>query len=228
MLSLIDSILVENSPTFVVHMAETDSESRESELIRRVLEGDAVALEEFLLRNYGFLEAYIQRRIPPGKRGLVRSEDIIQEVYLKIFRNAQSYRPEGRAQLYSWLQTVARNTLFDALRKHRREDVLVEADITPGERDSEEIQNLIVNLAIDQNPRVSQDLRRQELHQAFRVALGSLTDDYRRVIELLYIEQLSIEAVAQQLGKSVDAVRGIRMRARRQLRETLLRLSRFV
>lgn len=209
-------------------MVETDPGLGDDELIGRVLEGDPVALEEFLLRNYAYLESYIQKRIPAGKRGLVRSEDIIQEVYLKVFTKIQSYKPEGKPQLYAWLQTIARNTLFDALRKNKRDDVAVAPEVASPVQDSDEILNIIELLAVDQNPRVSQDLRRKELHQAFRVALGSLSGEYRQVIELLYIDHLQIEDVAEKLGKTVDSVRGIRMRARRQLRDSLVRLSRFV
>ena len=80
------------------------------ELVQRVLGGDRGALEEFLLRSYDWLERYIQSQIPPAKRGQIRAEDVIQEVYLKVFRKMDSFRPEGRGQLFSWLQTVARNT----------------------------------------------------------------------------------------------------------------------
>ena len=95
-------------------------------------------------------------------------------------------------------------------------------------QESSELQSLVELLAIDNNPRASQCARTDELHHAFRVALSTMPDDYRRVIELLYIEQQGIEEVAEQLGKTVDAIRAIRMRARRQLREAIVRLSRFV
>ena len=196
-------------------------------LITRLLTGDAQALEAFLLLHYDWLEGYVRRRIPVGQRGAIASEDIIQEVYLRVFRNLDAFRPEGREQLFSWLQTIARNTLFDAFRKNRRQSRVASESNLPQEQD-ERLISLMQQLAMDPDTRVSSFVRAKELRRAFWVAMGALSNDYRRVIELLYIEQVPIEDVAEELGKTVDSIRGIRMRARQQIREALVRLSNYV
>ncbi len=200
----------------------------EDELVQRVLQGDDSALEEFLLRNYDWLERYIEDKIPVSKRSLVSAEDVLQEVYLKIFRSLGKYRPEGRPQLYAWLQTIARNTLFDELRKRKRHNVALEADVPAAASDQSGIHNLITELAIDDDPRASHHARAGELHQAFYDALATLSDEHRQVIELLYVQQQSPEVVAQQIGKSEDAIRGLAYRAKQRLRDEIVRLSRYI
>ncbi|TWU03686.1 RNA polymerase sigma factor [Neorhodopirellula pilleata] len=201
--------------------------SGEDELIAKLLAGDESALEAFLLTHYQWLDQYIQRRIPANQKGRINSEDIIQEVYLRVFRNLPSFRAEGREQLFAWLQTIARNTLFDAFRKHRRDGkVTNEADAPAQNEDN--INHLIEEFAVSSDPRSSQCLRVKELRQAFYVALGGLPEEYRQVIEMLYLQQLELPDVAERLGKSEGSIRGIRTRARQQLREALIRLSLYV
>ncbi|MEZ6091137.1 MAG: RNA polymerase sigma factor [Pirellulaceae bacterium] len=207
---------------------EADND-REDELVRRFIGGDRAALEELLLRNYDWLEAYISGLISKEQRNLVQIEDVIQEVYLRVFRKLDSFEPEGRGQLFSWLQTIARNTLFDILRTQKRKRKSIPAvsnQVLSNEGD--ELQSFIEQLAAGDDSRVTRFVQAKELRQAFWVALTTLTDDYRRTIELLYIEEKPIEEVAEALGKSVDAIRGIRTRARNQLREALVRLSLYV
>ena len=198
-------------------MDDEDPESSD-ELTKRVLEGDRAALEELLLRNYEWLENYIKKMIPAHKRGLVNPEDVIQEVYFKLFRSVNNFEPQGRAQLFSWLKTIARSTLFDAFRREKQR-----ANDTTAE-----MQRVMEQLVLDDNPRASQFVQVAELHRAFRLALGSLPEDYRKVIEMLYLEQQDMETVASELGRTPDAIRGLRTRARNALRESLVRLSNYV
>ena len=157
----------------------------EDELISRILEGDKSALEEFLLLNYQALDLYIQRRIPANQRGHVNSEDVIQEVYLRVFRNLKSFRVEGREQLFSWLQTIARNTLFDTFRKIRR-DGRVANEIDSSAPNDEGIDHLIEEFAVSTDPRASQCLRTKEL--ASRLLCGDwkstrrISKRYRNVV----------------------------------------------
>lgn len=75
-----------------------------------------------------------------GHRG--EAEDALQEIYVKIWRNADSYRSNGLSPI-TWLATVARNHCIDRIRKRRAEagrsempadDLL--ADLAPGPEDS--------------------------------------------------------------------------------------------
>lgn len=206
----------------------------DAKLLDRVLAGDRSALEEFLLRNYDWLLGYIKSKIPPAGRGILHPDDVIQEAYCRIFRNLDAFKPQGRAQLYSWLQTIARNAIFDSLRRQKRDrNVASESSVSSsgsggGQEPESGVGPLIAEMATDQNPRASQFMQAEELHGAFHVALGDMPDEYRQVLEMLYLKGKSIEEVADALGKTVDSIRGLRMRARQQLRESMVRLSKYV
>lgn len=210
-------------------MPEERDEKSTERLIHSVLDGDRAALEELLLRNYDWLERYVIRFIPAERRGTLCPEDIIQDVYLQVFRKIDSFRPEGRRQFFAWLQTIARNTVFDAMRKAKRNNSSSWSQIaalTTGP--SSELKGLIDELAVDKDTRVSQFVHAKELRNAFWIAMETLPTEYRQTVDLLYVQELPIDEVAQQMGKTVDAVRGLRMRARKQLQAALVRLSNYI
>ncbi len=71
-----------------------------------------------------------------GHRG--EAEDALQEIYVKIWRNADSYRVNGLSPI-TWMATVARNHCIDRIRRRRAERARAEmpdddllADATPG------------------------------------------------------------------------------------------------
>ncbi|WP_363322969.1 sigma-70 family RNA polymerase sigma factor [uncultured Jannaschia sp.] len=71
-----------------------------------------------------------------GNRG--EAEDAVQDIYVKIWNNADRYRVNGLSPI-SWLATIARNHCIDILRARRRESGRVEMpaddtlhDTTPG------------------------------------------------------------------------------------------------
>ncbi len=68
-------------------------------------------------------------------------------------------------------------------------------------------------------------LSREQERQRVRAALMQLPDEQRRVIELRFLEEWSHEAVAQALGRSVEATRALQHRALAFLRRVLLEQS---
>src|SRR5690606_19747043 len=64
----------------------------------------------------GRLRAFVARRVPPG----IEADDVVQEVFLRVTRNAASLRQADRIE--AWLFQIARNTLHDVMRARRRRD----------------------------------------------------------------------------------------------------------
>jgi RNA polymerase sigma-70 factor (ECF subfamily) len=82
-------------------------------------------------------------------------------------------------------------------------------------------------LAGDQST-ASRQLSRQESSQALHVCIAELPEDYRQVILLRYFEGLPLAEVAQELGRSEGAVRGLLDRARAKLRDGMGRASQWL
>ncbi len=91
------------------------------DLIGRVAIGDRAAFDALYARTSGKLFAVILRIV--GNRAA--SEEVLQESYLKIWRNAGKFRRMGASPM-SWLIAIARNGAIDWLR--RNPDVIVVDD----------------------------------------------------------------------------------------------------
>lgn len=203
----------------------TDVEA-EQQLIQAALGGDRASLEKLLLGYYDRLLAHIRSHIPPKLQGLLQDEDILQQTYAKAFAAIERFQPKSEYSFYSWLRTIANHYLLDCL---RRRDVERLAHNSPALGDSiNNSMRYMIDDITDSYLRPSKVAMNHELEAAFKVALANLSDDYREVIRLRYLESKSIEEVADQMQRSPDAIRGLIHRARQKMREEVVRLSNYI
>ncbi len=130
------------------------------------------------------------------------AEDITQETYLRVWRNAGRWTP-GAARLESWVMRIAINLCHDRLRKRRELALPEDFDRADGAAGIED------RLAgADSADRV-------------RSAVQSLPDRQRLALELCHFQGLSNIEAADIMEVSVDAIESLLSRARRTLREHL-------
>ncbi len=135
------------------------------------------------------------------------AEDVSQEVFMKVYRTAASYRMD--APFEHWLLRIATNACRDRLRSLRRRPEEVLSAITPD-------AGAWLDRALSGTA-----LQAQEAEAAKETAaelLATLSPKDRTVLVLLDIEGLSAAAVAAAIGSTRAAVKVRAMRARRALR----------
>jgi RNA polymerase sigma-70 factor (ECF subfamily) len=186
------------------------SDSTETTLIRRVLNGDSDAFFD-LVRPY-------ERAVFVAAISLVKNdadaEDVAQEAILKAFKNLARFRQE--AKFSTWLIQIAINEAKMRLRKDRRHlyESIEEGrlgddgDYTP--RDFADWREI-----------PSEALEQKELRKALTSALDSLPEKYRTVLILRDVQHLSITETAQALGLSEANVKTRLSRARLQMRDAM-------
>ena len=120
------------------------------------------------------------------------AEDVTQDAFIAAIR---STRDPGTISI-GWLITVARNRLFDILRRQTKyeEKLRLVADSRPGDEE--------VDIA-----------ERLRLESALRL----LPVHYRLVLTLHYINGMTVREIAEQLDQSPKSVEGLVTRARREL-----------
>ena len=172
----------------------------DEEVVARVLAGDT-ALFEILMRRYN-------QRLFRIARGILaddaEAEDVMQEAYVRAFRDLAGFR--GEARFATWLARIAVHEALARARKRRR---LV--PISGGEPPSPP--------APVGSP--ERELENRELQAVLRAAVEALPDPLRAVFCLREIEGLSSEQAADALGITVENVRVRLHRAKRSLRQTL-------
>jgi RNA polymerase sigma-70 factor (ECF subfamily) len=172
----------------------------DDELMVRGAAGDDDAFRVLVERWQGQILGFLTRSLASESE----AEDVAQETFVRMCRNAGSYRPEGR--FASWLFRIAGNLLRSRLRRRK---ILRFIRFDPTEHD------------LPDPPRVEEDLRRRELREALGRALERLPERQREAFVLRYDAQLSHADIAGELGTTISAVETLLHRAKLALREHL-------
>jgi len=181
------------------------------ELVRRVQNGDKAAFDELLTRHFKAVVNYINR----FTNDRVNSEDLAQEVFLRIYRSIGRYKPE--AKFSTWLYKIATNVCLSSLKSSKKDSHLMSLDdLQDGPYGAE--------LGDGAAPDASEYTYRRQLGAEIHRALGTLPERERVAVVLCKYEQLSYEEAAEVIGCSVGAVKAYVHRGRMKLMDKLKHL----
>jgi len=168
-------------------------EKTDEELAREARAGSRRSFEELALRYKRRLFAYFRPRLGSDQD----AEDLVQETFLKLYRNIHNYDPAHRFS--TWLYTSANRLAISSYRRKR----------TAAGRLGAEVAGDTECLAVP----AAGEARSTGLWDA----AGTLGGNQYRVLWLRYGEGLCIEEIAASIGKSRLAVRLLLHRARTNL-----------
>lgn len=137
------------------------------------------------------------------------AEDVVQEVFVTVYRRLGEF--EGRAQLKTWVFSIAVHLVQHYFRTHARK---------PGDRASAkgtEIQALVDQR--EDGP--ANQVERRERYDALDRVLGQLDEGKRLVFVLAELEQLTLVEIGEVVGANPNTV-ATRLRAARQAFEKAL------
>jgi RNA polymerase sigma-70 factor (ECF subfamily) len=186
--------------------ADADGIDLDFALMERVGAGDHAAFRQLVERHQNAVIGTVTKMLGNSSD----SEDISQQVFLRIWRNAKRYRPDAKFTTY--LFTITRNLVFNETRRRGRKK-----EVSSDEREENS------NQSIEASPhhRPDSSLLQAELQHAVDEAIASLPDIQRMAVVLRRYDQLSYEEIAVVLKLSVSAVKSLLFRARTTLRESL-------
>ena len=118
------------------------------------------------------------------------ADEILQDVYLKVWQRAAEFDPL-RASPITWLATIARNRALDEGRR----------------KPMGSIEDMPELLELPSGEDVAGDVMERDTLARLKCAMDSLPAERRRVIELIYHEGLSREAVAERVGVSASTIK---------------------
>lgn len=185
-------------------------------------EGDDLRLAEALRQGVeGAYEELLNRFQQPVYNLALRllgdateASDVVQEVFLKVFRNIGSFR--GHSTLKTWIYRITVNEAHNARRwffRHRRREV--ELDTNP--EDSRHWKEAIP----DRRRSPYEVAVEREQHVMIEAALGRMNPIFREAVVLRDITGLSYEEIAEILSVSLGTVKSRILRGREALREQL-------
>ncbi len=176
------------------------------ELMARIRDGDGAAFERLVEIHQRSVIGTVAKMLG----GPSDAEDIAQQVFLRVWKSAARYEPQAR--FTTWLFTIARNLVFNEVRRRQRKP-------TVSMEEREEATHRVVEDARGTSP--GEELLRAELEAAVDRAIEALPEKQRLAVILRRYEEMPYEEIGTVLSMSVPAVKSLLFRARSQLKESL-------
>jgi RNA polymerase sigma-70 factor (ECF subfamily) len=168
---------------------------------------------ETMVRMFGGRLLAVARRFTRNEED---ARDIVQSAYLSAFRGLSEF--EGTCQMSTWLHRIVVNTALMYLRSRRRKpEDSIDALLPAFQQDGHHVEQFS-----DWCAPADQLLERRQTRATVRACIQRLPGNYREVLILRDIEELSTQEAAEALSTTPTAVK-VRLHRARQALSTLLR-----
>ncbi|HVY67937.1 MAG TPA: sigma-70 family RNA polymerase sigma factor [Patescibacteria group bacterium] len=168
-----------------------------NELARLAKAGDAAAFGQLYDQFAQKIYKYIRMKVTDARE----AEDLLQEVFLKAHKGLYGLRLEN-LNFSAWLYKIAGNAVNDYFRKKYR---------SPETSPLDETFDVADKTSLLREAELASDAER------LRGLLALLPDNYRQVLELRFLQDLSLDEVAAIMGKTNLSIRLLQHRALRKV-----------
>jgi len=184
---------------------EPDDRAVELDLLARVAKRERAAFEQLYSRYANILYATAMKFLKED----ADAQDVVQDVFIQIWDKAKLYDP-AKGKPLTWALTMTRNRSIDRIRAIQRRTRL---------RDDFEKETVVDESAGLREALSGVDA--SERSQILRDAVGRLSPEQRKVIELAFFGGLTQSEVADRLGEPLGTVKARARRGLMKLKEIL-------
>jgi RNA polymerase sigma-70 factor (ECF subfamily) len=188
----------------------TKDEERDRELMARIKTRDTSALSE-LYDNYNRLLFGLILSILTKRE---EAEDLLQEVFIKIWQNAEKFDLE-RGTVYTWVVTLTRNRSIDRLRSR----IYKEQKKQSTSLDDEDVFHPLYSEASDPLENTILKERAKKVHQA----LDQISEKQKKVLQVAYFSGMSQSEISEEFDIPLGTVKTRMRDGMIKLRELLAR-----
>ena len=142
----------------------------------------------------------ISRIIPDEEQ----ASDILQEAFIKIWRNSSTY-DAGKGRLFTWLLNIARNSAIDATRSKQNK----------AEAKNQRLDNSVKSINRTRSEGIATD------HIGLKEVVEKLKPEFKQIIDLLFYGGYTQDEAAKELGIPLGTVKTRSRTALLALREAL-------
>lgn len=182
----------------------------DKELVTKLQNGEKEAFAE-LFSRYSEKAFHLATRI---SRNQADAEEIIQEVFLNVYRKIDKF--EGKSAFSSWLYRITVNSALMKLRKKSK------ATCVSLDEDIYNIESICLGGQENNRSKIAYLSTRHELRAKLQEAIESLPKEYKTIFILRDVDGLSNKEVSEIVDVSVPAVKSRLHRARILLKKRLL------
>ncbi len=187
---------------------EAAPSERDADMLKRLHGGDRMAMAELYDRYSDRLYSLVFNQVD---RNRDIAEDIVQETFLAALKSAKGFK--GRSSAYTWLCSIAYHKVADHYRRQSRERKRMVSGVDVDTVDDAENPG--------RQPQPDSLIESAETRQVVNEALAKLPWDYRQVLILKYVEEMSVVEIGQIMNRSPKSIEGLLTRSRKALQAHL-------
>lgn len=169
-------------------------------LIEKVKKGDIPAFRQ-LVDKYKDVSLSLACSILKDK---ARAEDVLQEVFIKVYRKAHTFRQQSAFS--SWLFRIVVNSSYNELKRHK-------VNSNAG--------SIFPYISVDNEKTVFENLREEEQKKFVILALNNIKPDEALVLRLFYLCEYSLKEIAVITGFSIAKIKVDLHRGRNNMEKVL-------
>jgi RNA polymerase sigma-70 factor, ECF subfamily len=177
-------------------------EADDRRLVSRAQDGDVEAYGELYLRHAGKVFGYLAAHVD----SIQDAEDLTGDVFYRCWQALPGYHERG-VPFLAYLLRIARNALVDHYRREKRynHEEIEKAESLPTNPQTQPVEIVVARMEL----------------QHLRHLLDQLRPDYRTVLVLRFMSELTVLETARVMDRSTGAVRVLQHRALEALRDLL-------
>lgn len=176
-------------------------------LMLQYQQGEQSAFETLYRRHKDALYRYFLKNCSDRQQ----SEELYQEVWIKLINSASRYTPKAKFKTYIF--TIAHNTLVDFYRKAKPSQVVEFEDV----ESSEEIGNKLGNLALPED-----EFTFKQKAKLFMKTLDELPVDQKEVAILHFEKEMSVQEIAEVTNVKTETAKSRLRYAKNKLKAAIL------
>jgi RNA polymerase sigma-70 factor (ECF subfamily) len=197
------------------------ADSNRENLFAEARQGTGAARGELLETYRAYLDLLARVELGRRLRTKVDTSDIVQETFLEAHRNFGTFRGGQEREFVAWLRGILAAKIANLVRHY----------VGTQGRDVRREQGLQITLdhssqaldrglfALQSTP--SQQVARREQGVLLAEGLARLPEEYREVLVLRHLEELTFPEVAQRMDRSIDSVQKLWVRGLARLRQLM-------
>lgn len=176
------------------------SQDDDVKILIGISKGDSKCFESLMNKYQNLVYGYSMKML----KNKSKAEDVTQETWLRVVKNAFQYRPTGSVK--SWLMSITRNLVIDEYRSAKKWVELADEDWNSIEDAQSDIEKMFGD---------------NERSDQLKAAFDSLPENQKIILSMVLIEELSQSEVSVKLNITVGAVKAVLFRARENLKKAV-------
>ncbi|HGY90841.1 MAG TPA: sigma-70 family RNA polymerase sigma factor [Planctomycetes bacterium] len=211
-------------------MAKKKDHGTTQQLVLRIQDGDSEAFDLLFQRYYPRIKLLVRMQMLDKLKAQVEADDIIQEIYIEVYKNFHKFEYSDPDSFFKWVTTVIGwkikdfdKYFFKTAKRQPHETVSLQQKAKGSDTQGFELGDAVPSG--QETP--SQIVMQKEGYQLLNEAMERLPENFRQVITFRQIMKLSAAETGERMGMNSNAVNVLFHRAQRKLHSILKGMAWF-